>query len=67
MRIIYRHNLDMSNRWRIDFHPNERIENIGYVSKRLHATAPDNPDFVEIRKIIEQYCSDLNIKAQWCI
>lgn len=67
MRIIYRRDSAASNGWRIDFHPNEKIENVRYVSRRLHTTAPDSPDFIQIQKIVEQYCNDLNLQAKWCI
>jgi len=67
MRIIYRKNSELSNRWRIDLHPNEKIENIGYISRRLYTTAPENSDFLQIQKNIEQYCNELNLQAMWCI
>lgn len=67
MRIIYRRNSEVSNRWRIDFHPNERIGNVGFIARILGATAPESHDFVQVQRVVEEYCSELDLQTKWCI
>lgn len=67
MRIIYRRNSEAANRWRIDFHPEEKIGNIGFISKKLSATVPESGDFFKIQRVIEEYCSIRNLQAKWYI